>query len=130
VDTYRILVVDDEVAVRNTLGRYFLECGFKVSVATDGAMAVEKSQRKRYDLITMDLRMPGMRGEDAIEAIREHRPNVPILVLTGFFEAGDDALARGASHVMSKPFSLPEVEAEIRKLLAEKDLTSSTQSDL
>lgn len=113
----RILIVDDEENVRKALMRWFEAGGYSVAVAKDGAEAVELCQAGDFDVITMDLEMPRMNGREAIAAIRSTRPNVPILILTGFLGDPDGMHNYGASKVLYKPISLRELESEVRNLV-------------
>lgn len=113
----RLLIVDDEDAVRMTLQRWFTSRGFEVDTAADGVEAVEQCTRATYDVVTMDLDMPRMGGVAAIEAIRSQHPNLPIVVLTGLPKStvipGDD----GPTSVLVKPLRPSEVEEEILRIL-------------
>jgi len=113
----RILIVDDEENVRKALMRWFEAGGYDVSAAKDGADAVEMCASNDYDVITMDLEMPRMNGREAIAAIREKRPNVPILILTGYLGDPEGMHNYGAAKVLFKPISLRELEAEVRKVV-------------
>lgn len=113
----RILIVDDEDAVRMTLQRWFMSRGFDVDTAADGAEAVELCSQGSYDVVTMDLDMPRMGGQAAIEAIRTIHPTVPIVVLTGLPKSTVVAGNNGPTTVLVKPLRPSEVEEEIRRIL-------------
>jgi CheY-like chemotaxis protein len=113
----RILIVDDEKAIRTALHRWFSLHGFETDLATNGREAVDKCAENEYDVVTMDLRMPVMSGPDAIAAIKQHRPELPIVVFSGYPEDCDDAMTQGAAKVLTKPLELSIVEREVRKLL-------------
>lgn len=113
----RILVVDDEEHLRDTLKRWFEIRGFEVDVAENGEEAVRKCDQSDYDIVTMDLEMPRMKGQEAIAAIRTRRPNLPILALTGYYSEGDSALRCGADKVLAKPVSLQKLEEEVRQMI-------------
>jgi len=114
----RILIVDDEAYIRDALRLWMIECGFEVDTAADGQAAVEKCLQTDYDIIAMDLEMPRMNGLDAIVAIRQSRPDIPILVLTGLPRDYEEVLALGATKVLSKPVRLRDLETEVRQALA------------
>jgi len=115
-----MLVVDDEENIRTALQRWFEASGFTVDVAPDGAEALEKCMRAEYDVVTMDLEMPRMDGVEAIAAIRNVCPGVPILVLTGFLGRANEAIRHGATKILAKPLSLRKLEEEVRAILAAK----------
>ncbi len=113
----RLLIVDDEENVRNALKRWFELGGFEVDLAEDGVVAVERVQERAYDAITMDLQMPRMSGTKAIEEIKQVRPEVPIVILTGFHSHPGKVTESGAAKVMTKPVSLRDLEEAIRGLI-------------
>lgn len=113
----RILIVDDEEAVRMTLQRWFSSRGFEVDTASDGVEAVERCSNATYDVVTMDLDMPRMDGQAAIEAIRTIHPAVPIVVLTGLPKGSVVPGSNGPTTVLVKPLRPSEVEEEIRRIL-------------
>ena len=116
----RMLVVDDEAYVRETLHRWFVIRGFDVDMAQTGLEAVEKCNSNSYDVITMDLEMPVMTGAEAISIIREKNPSVPILVLTGYVQVLDDNALHSVEKVLVKPVSLRKIEEEVRLLLGDR----------
>lgn len=113
----KILIVDDESSIRTALQRWFTIRGFDVDQAADGVEAVDKCQEQCYDIVTMDLEMPRMNGLEAIVALRKFRPEVPIVVLTGYMREGQSAMSYGATKVMTKPVRLVDLETQIRELL-------------
>ncbi|HOZ49539.1 MAG TPA: response regulator [Candidatus Hydrogenedentes bacterium] len=113
----RILVVDDEEAIRNTLHEWFDGCGFDVDRAKDGQEAVEKCERKRYDVITMDLNMPRMNGAEAMSRIKQRYPDVPIILFTGTPMDWEEVPLNSAAKVLVKPLKLRTIEEEVRRFL-------------
>ena len=113
----RILIVDDERSIREALRRWFRIHGFETEEAVDGIEAVEKCAANQYDVITMDLEMPRMGGIEAIEIIRETRPEAPILVLTGYSRVPSSPALKGVAKILAKPIRLTELEREVRKLV-------------
>lgn len=115
---HRILIVDDEPSIRDALARWFTLRGFDVTTARDGQEALNLCLDRAFDIITMDLEMPRMSGDEAIGRIREILPEVPIIILTGYPNEADSVLEGGASLVLTKPLRLRELEHEVMKLLA------------
>ena len=113
----RLLIVDDEENVRNALKRWFELGGFEVDLAEDGGVAIERVNERHYDAITMDLQMPRMSGTQAIEEIKRIRPDIPVVILTGFHSHPGKVTDSGASKVMTKPVSLRDLEGAIRSLI-------------
>jgi CheY-like chemotaxis protein len=102
----RMLIVDDDVAVRDVLAEYFGERGYLITAAATGAEALTAFARERPDVVLLDIRMPGMGGFHVLERMRETSPDVAIIMVT----ANEDlALARqtlaiGAFDYVAKPF--------------------------
>lgn len=105
-----ILVVEDEALAALAMEDYLIEQGFRVTVAGDGLAALECFDRDPADLVVTDLRMPRMDGRSLIQALRQRRPDLPVVVLTGFvaFLPGEDDLT-GADwkplEILRKPVS-------------------------
>ena len=114
----KILVVDDEKLLVKGLKFNLENEGYEVSVAYDGATAVELERREQFDLILLDWMMPGMSGSDACMKIREFS-DVPVIMLTARSEDADKLMgfACGADDYITKPFNILEVKARIRALL-------------
>ncbi|MFH9014636.1 response regulator transcription factor [Streptomyces sp. NPDC017943] len=118
-DTQRILIVDDEPAVREALQRSLAFEGYGTQVAVDGADALEKAAVYRPDLVVLDIQMPRMDGLTAARRIRAAGDTTPILMLTARDTVGDrvTGLDAGADDYLVKPFELDELFARIRALL-------------
>lgn len=116
----RILIVDDEASIRTALDRWFTLQGFEVHQAADGREAVEMCKNDSFDVITMDLEMPNMRGIEATVEIKKLLPEVPVIVLTGYSKNADVAVSNGAAKVLSKPLRLKELETEVRNIIAQQ----------
>ncbi|QKW08168.1 response regulator transcription factor [Streptomyces sp. NA04227] len=115
----RILIVDDEPAVREALRRSLAFEGYGTEVAVDGLDALEKAENYRPDLVVLDIQMPRMDGLTAARRIRASGSTVPILMLTARDTVGDrvTGLDAGADDYLVKPFELDELFARLRALL-------------
>lgn len=113
-----ILVVDDDDRIRTLLKRYLTENGYRTSVAKDGAEARDLLGSVDFDMLILDVMMPGLSGFDLTEKIRA-ASNVPILLLTarGLPEDRIEGLERGADDYLSKPFEPRELLLRINALL-------------
>ncbi|MEW2163298.1 response regulator transcription factor [Streptomyces sp. NPDC007084] len=118
-DTQRILIVDDEPAVRDALRRSLAFEGYDTEVAVDGADALEKATAYQPDLVVLDIQMPRMDGLTAARRMRGAGTTTPILMLTARDTVGDrvTGLDAGADDYLVKPFELDELFARIRALL-------------
>lgn len=114
----RILVVDDEPQIRRVLRSTLTSAGYEIEEAQDGEEAIERTQTFRPDLILLDMNMPGMDGLEACRAIRMDS-HAAIIVLTVRNADSDKvaALDAGADGFVTKPFSMPELQARIRAAL-------------
>jgi DNA-binding response OmpR family regulator len=117
-DASHLLVVDDDTRIRDLLNRYLKDQGFRVTVAGDADEARRKLRGLDFDLIIMDVMMPGESGLSLTKSLREIRP-VPILMLTALAEskARIEGLEAGADDYLSKPFCQEELLARLRALL-------------
>jgi len=118
----RVLVVDDEPAIRRFLRTGLTAQGFQVDEAADGKSALEELRRRPFDLLILDLGLPDMDGFDIIERLRGSGSSVPILVLSSRAdEAGKvKALDLGADDYVTKPFGVDELLARLRAALRHK----------
>jgi DNA-binding response OmpR family regulator len=119
----RILVVEDEPAIADAV-EYALEAeGFDVDAVGDGNVALERSLAEAYDLLVLDLMLPGLSGVEVCRRLRQESP-VPILMLTAKDGEVDRVLGLevGADDYVTKPFSVPELVARVRALLRRREL--------
>jgi two-component system response regulator MprA len=115
----KILVVDDEPAVRDALERALRAHGYVVSTAVDGVDGLEGVAKETPDLIVLDILMPRLDGLEACRQLRASGDRTPILMLTARDAVGDrvEGLDAGADDYLVKPFALDELLARIRALL-------------
>ncbi len=115
----RILVVDDDLRLRDLLERYLNEQGFDVNSVADGKTLDQMLERERYDAMVLDLMLPGEDGLSICRRLQTTRPDLPILMLTA---KGDEidrivGLEMGADDYLAKPFNPRELVARLRAIL-------------
>ncbi|KPL33335.1 transcriptional regulator [Streptomyces anulatus] len=130
-DPQRILIVDDEPAVREALQRSLAFEGYGTQVAVDGYDALAMAEAYAPDLIVLDIQMPRMDGLTAARRIRATGSTTPILMLTARDTVGDrvTGLDAGADDYLVKPFELDELFARIRALLRRSSYASAAGTD-
>jgi two-component system OmpR family response regulator len=115
----RVLVVDDEPALRSVIREFLESRGFLVDEESGGKGAIDRAGRQIYDAILLDLAMPELSGEETVARMRDAGITTPILVLTG---KGADrslvtSLEAGADDFLAKPVSFPALEARLHALI-------------
>jgi excisionase family DNA binding protein len=117
----RVLVVDDEAAIRDLLSKTLALAEYEVDVAPDGRAALERLRTLPYDLLITDLKMPGIDGLAVIREARRYRPDLPVIIITGFSTEASaiEAINLGVSGYLTKPFRVPKVLATAAKALGE-----------
>jgi len=120
----RVLVVDDEESIRNSMGKFLKARGYDVAVAESGDRALEILQRERFDALLCDVRMPGMSGTEVVPRAIELRPDIAVLMLTAVNDAptATEALAQGAMDYLMKPVELDDLAKAVERALRKRDL--------
>jgi DNA-binding NtrC family response regulator len=127
--TDRILIVDDEQIIRESISYILRKEGFFVAEADNGRVAYEKLLAEPYDLVITDLEMPEMKGIELLEKITQVNPQTSVIIITayGSLETAIAALRAGASDYILKPLEFDELLVKIRRLLDHKKLTLENQ---
>lgn len=114
----RLLIIEDEKKLCDTIAKSLHASGYETDVCYDGNEALEMVYSEEYDLIVLDLNLPGTDGMEILRQLREHNEETRVLILSARSQIADKVLGldAGANDYMEKPFHLQELEARIRSL--------------
>ena len=114
----RLLIIEDEKKLCDTIAKNLHASGYETDVCYDGNEALEMVYSEEYDLIVLDLNLPGTDGMEILRQLREHNEETRVLILSARSQIADKVrgLDAGANDYMEKPFHLQELEARIRSL--------------
>ena len=117
-----LLVVDDEIAVRNVVAELLSSLGFNVDSENSGKSALHRIKNGKYTFLITDVNMPEFNGIELIKTVREEKIDISIIAMTGYDKdyAYMDVINAGANDFITKPFKLDEIEAKISRILIEK----------
>lgn len=130
--TSRIIIIDDEEAMRDTCQRALSKIGFDVDVSADGAGFLKLINENAYDLVLLDLIIPGEEGMVLLERVRKQMPETPVVIISayGTVTSAVEAMKRGASDFLPKPFSPDELRNKVKALLEAKAREATAQQSL
>jgi DNA-binding NtrC family response regulator len=115
----RVLVVDDEEALRYLLSTELAAEGYEVETAGDGDEAIEAIKQKDYDVVLLDIKMPRVDGFEVLKFIKQNKPEIKVIMLTAYADVKNaiEALKLGASDFVSKPYDLEDILTSINRAL-------------
>jgi len=115
----RVLVIEDDSAIRRGLADALQFAGYEVLQTSDGVDGMRQALRATFDLLLLDLILPGQSGFEVLKAVREARPTLPVIILTARGEENDrvQGLRLGADDYVVKPFSVRELLARVDAVL-------------
>lgn len=124
-----VLIVDDEEMIRDTLKDILENEGFKTEEARDGKEALNLINKRKYDCVLLDIKMPGMDGMEVLGKIMEIKPGLPVVMITGHGneETAFEAAKKGAYDFITKPPDLNRLLLTLRNALDKSDLMSETR---
>jgi len=122
--THRILVVDDDRELRETISEILVDAGFAVAAAGSGEEALDVLREQTFDLVLLDMIMPGLGGQEILPLLKRQAPRARVIMITAFATV-DNAVAamrRGADDYLTKPFKVDELLTAVRRSLEEARL--------
>ncbi|MBW2693750.1 MAG: response regulator, partial [Deltaproteobacteria bacterium] len=128
-DRFRVLVIDDDPGVRDYMEALVSRQGYEVTAVADGEEALKNLETTQPDLITLDVVLPGMDGLQTLEKLKQRLPDVPVVMLSGHGQARNivEAMRRGASDFLRKPFEVEELELAFQKALEKRALKQEVE---
>ncbi|MFC1816120.1 sigma-54-dependent transcriptional regulator [Thermodesulfobacteriota bacterium] len=125
-DKITIMIVDDELIVRESFFHWFKKLGHKVETAVSGFEALEKLERYSFDLLFVDIKMPGMNGIELLGKVKEEYPDTIVIIITayGSIDTAVNAMKTGAADYLLKPFKPEQLSLVMQKVTNQKRLLS------
>ncbi|HTV15987.1 MAG TPA: sigma-54 dependent transcriptional regulator [Acidobacteriaceae bacterium] len=116
----RILIIDDEAAIRESLETLLALEGYAIDTAENGELGLERIGEQPFDLVLLDLALPGRNGIEILASIRERQPSLPVIMITAYGTVGNvvDAIRSGAQNFVQKPWDNEKLLADIRAAIA------------
>ncbi|MFQ9997966.1 MAG: response regulator transcription factor, partial [Anaerococcus obesiensis] len=125
----KILIVEDEKILNNTINKSLKDAGYEVESAFDGFDAMEMIEIESYDLIVLDLNLPNMDGMEILKNLRKEDVETKVLILSARSQIQDkvEGLDAGANDFLQKPFHLDELKARVRSLTRRNFIQNNTE---
>jgi len=126
-----VLVVDDDPSMRMALSESLLSCGYQVEAAVDGADALTKFNKGKFDVVITDMRMPKVGGIEVLRGIKKISPETHVIVITayGTVNTAVQAMKEGASDFIMKPFSLDDLESVVKNVFLRRENNEGESKD-
>jgi CheY-like chemotaxis protein len=113
----QILIIDDDVSIRHMLGRVLVGEGYAVVAAANGETGLKIAEKGGIDLVLLDLKMPGMTGQETLKVLSAQRPGLPVIIISAFSRQQFAGMA-GVSALLQKPLDFPTLLDTIKRILA------------
>ncbi len=127
-----VLVVDDDRSILNILHKSLTNAGYNVVTAENGRTALDLTARRNFDLVFLDIAMPGISGLDILTLMKAGRPDMPVIMLTGLkredFE--EESISRSAFAFMPKPFNVRDITGMAEQLIAGETFKEENVTEL
>jgi len=127
---FKILIIDDEAAIRDSCSQVLSKEGYFTETAEDGSVGLEKAKETKPDLVLVDLKMPGISGMEVLESLKDIDPDIVSIVITGYatIESAVEAMKLGAYDYIPKPFTPDELRLITRRGLEKRRLLLETSA--
>ncbi len=129
-----ILIVDDDLSTCETLTDVLFEKGYRIARASNGKEAINMLKEKNFDIVFIDVKMPVMNGLEVYHALREIRPHIKVIMMTGYRQEAQDlveeAIKNNAYTCIYKPFDAEKVLKLVEEILAKKPKAEITQTEV
>jgi DNA-binding NtrC family response regulator len=131
MENKNILIVDDEKNIRLTMSHSLKSLGVQVQTAADGEEALRELSKNHFNLVFLDLKMPGMEGMEVLRHIKENWPGTPVIIITahGTIEIELEAMKLGAVDLIQKPFNPAEIRGLAELVLNRGSLDKEKVAD-
>ena len=126
----KVLIIDDERAIRNSLGEILTDEGYEVDTAEDGAVALQKVEKEKFDVIFCDIKMPGMDGVEVLGKFMEMGLDAAVVMISGHadIDTAVDCIKRGAFDFVQKPLDLNRILITIKNATEKVTLTTQNKA--
>ena len=124
-----ILIVDDENSIREVLAEGLIGAGYPCSTASDAKDAMRKLENVRFNLVLSDIRMPGATGIELLEQIKDHDPDIDVIMVSGVVDTDTalESIRRGARDYVTKPFNLTDVLFTVDRVVEQRRLVEENR---
>jgi DNA-binding NtrC family response regulator len=124
IENPSLLIIDDDEAIRDSCSQALKKDGYKVKTAKDGMEGLRLFKEESFQVVLLDLRLPGADGMEVLSKIKEENPETPVIIITAYasIESAVEAMKRGAFNYLAKPFSLEELRVITRKALKSREV--------
>jgi two-component system response regulator HydG len=121
---FKILIAEDEEITLKHLVNTLQKEGYRVEGVSNGMDALQRTEADSFDLLIADIKMPGLSGIDLLEKVKDRSPDLDVIIVTGFGSIGSaiEAMKKGATEYVTKPFDLDELLLKVKKILDRKGL--------
>ena len=125
----KVLVVDDELEIRDLLSRFLTEEGYEVILASNGKEAIELAERENPQVILLDIMMPGIDGIETCKRLKAEEKTrfIPVIMATAFWDTYAEAIEAGAEDFVTKPFNLAEISFRVQSIRRVRYLTNELE---